>query len=204
MRISTFILASLLLPTLSASISHGLNVLSNVTNLFSSLEYASTNQPSRKHPKRLLMIYSIPLNVSTLPPPEPFFETYGDLAIVLSKYRRPIPIAFFLAMHVNCLWKIWDVVAHSQNVYQPPEVRPLDGPSFIYQHDMFQLELRQASSAVVNWEYVDLYCTLNLIVSFAAKYGMREMDVEVVVAGVGAFEGSIRYSGPWEALKWVE
>lgn len=48
---------------------------------------------------------------------------------------------------------------------------------------------------------MELYYTLNLLVEFAAKYGMREMDVEVVVAGVGAFGGIIRYSGPAEELQ---
>ena len=104
-------------------------------------------------------------------------------------------------MYIRCLWDIWNVVAHSQNAYQPPEVRPLDGPSFIDQNDMFRIELRQESSAVVNWEYVELYNTLNLVIAFAAKYGMREMDIEVVAAGVGAFGGNIRYSGPPEAIR---
>lgn len=63
---------------------------------------------------------------------------------------------------------------------------------------MFYLELQQVSSAVVNWEYVELYCTLILIIEFAVKYRMREMDVEVVVAGVGACGGTIRYNGPPE------
>lgn len=121
--------------------------------------------------------------------------------MVLSKYGRPIPLAIFLAVYVRCLWDIWRVVAHTQNAYQPPEVRPLDEPSFIHRDRMFHLELRQASSAVVNWKYVELYYTLNLLVEFAAKYGMREMDVEVVVAGVGAFGGIIRYSGPAEELQ---
>ena len=66
---------------------------------------------------------------------------------------------------------------------------------------MFYLELQQGSSAVVKWEYVELYCTLIIIVEFAVKYRMREMDVEVVVAGVGAYGGIIRYNGPPEALQ---
>ena len=78
-------------------------------------------------------------------------------------------------------------------------VRPLDGPSFKYQNEMFYLELRQACSAVVNWQYVELYHTLNLTIDVVGKYGMREMDVEVVAAGLGAFGGFIRYNGPPEA-----
>lgn len=140
----------------------------------------------------------MPLDVSTLPPPEPFSATFEDYVIVLSKYGRPIPLLYFLGVHVRCLREIWSVVAHSQNAYQPPEVRPLDGPSFAYRNEIFHLELRQASSAVVNWKYVELYLTLNLILDFGAKYGMREMDIEVVVDGTGAFAGFIRYNGPPE------
>ena len=72
----------------------------------------------------------------------------------------------------------------------------MDEPSFILQNEIFHLELRQSSVAAVNWEYVNLYVALNLIMGFAGKYGMREMDVEVVVAGIGAFEGVINYNGP--------
>lgn len=116
--------------------------------------------------------------------------------MVLSQYGEPIPLDLFVATYVGCLWKIWDVVAHSRNAYQPPEVRPVDEPSFIYQTRMFRLDLRQASSAIVPWKYVELYYTLNVIVEFAAKYGMREMEVEAVADGIGAFGGVIRYNGP--------
>lgn len=112
-----------------------------------------------------------------------------------------MPLSFFMAMYVRCVWDIWEVVAHSHNAYQPPEVRPLDGPSFMYRNKLFYLELRQSPSAVVNWKYVEIYYTLNLLVSFATAYGMREMDVEVVVDGVGAFEGIIRYTGIPEATQ---
>ena len=144
------------------------------------------------------MMTSVPLNQSGLPPPDPFSKTYEDLIIVLSKYGQPIPIHFFAGMYVRCLWDIWEVVAHRRNPYQPPEMRPLDGPSFTLQNEFFHLDLRQSPSAVVDWKYVDLYTTLNIIVSFAFKYDMREMDIEVVVAGVVAFGGFIRYIGPPE------
>lgn len=146
------------------------------------------------------MIRSVHFNASRLPQ-EPFSATYGDIVMVLSKCGRPIPLVFFDVMYVRCLWDIWHVVAHNQNTYQPPEVRLLDGPAFIYRNQMFYLELQQASSAVINWEYVELYCTLILIIEFAVKYRMREMDVEVVVAGIGAWGGIFRYNGPPEALQ---
>ncbi len=197
---STSILASLLLlSALPATTFARLNLLPDATNPFNTPEFVSIRStPLQKRP---LMVESVPLNLSVIPPPEPFSTTYRDLVVVLSKYGQPIPIAYFAMMYVRCLWDIWNVVAHSQNAYQPPEVRPLDGPSFIYQNDVFRIELRQASSAVVDWEYVELYNTLNLLIGFAFKYGMREMDIEVVTAGVGAFGGVIRYSGPPEALR---
>lgn len=142
------------------------------------------------------MIASVPLNVSILSPPDPYSITYGNLNIVFSKYGRPIPLSIFIAAYVRCLWQIWSVVAHSQNYYQPPEERPLDGPVFEYQNVFFHLRFRRASSAVVNWKYVQLYETLNALIEFAATYNMREMDVDVVAAGVEAFGGVVSYSGP--------
>ena len=115
--------------------------------------------------------------------------------MVLSRYGRPIPMVFFFAVYIRCIWKMWDVVAHNQTSFQPPDVRPIDGP-FVFWTDLFHLQLRQSPAAVVNWNYAELYVTLNLIAGFAAKYGMWEMDVEVVAAGVGAFGGTIRYIGP--------
>lgn len=46
-----------------------------------------------------------------------------------------------------------------------------------------------------------LYRTLNIIIRSAVKYGMREMEVEVRAAEVGAFGGLIRYIEPPEALQ---
>ena len=132
-------------------------------------------------------------------PPEPYSELVEDIFIVLSDYGRPIPIASFFGMYVGCLWKIWKVVAHSQNVYQPPEVRPLDGRWFIYRNDKYYLRLEEASSAAVAWKYVEIYYALNIIAHFANKYGMREMNVQVVSGGTGAFEGTIKYIGTPEA-----
>lgn len=180
MRAFTYVLVCFLLPlALSATTFPSLNLLPNVTN--------TLDAPDP------------PLNVSGLPPPEPFSATYGDLIIVLSNYGTPIPLVFFIGMYVRCLWQIWSVVAHSPNEYQPPETRPLDGPVFEYQNEIFHLELRQASSAVADWEYEELYHALNIIIRFATKYGMREMDVEVLAAGVGAFGETISYVGPPEA-----
>lgn len=142
------------------------------------------------------MIASVPLNVSILPPPDPYSVSYGNLILVFSRYGRPIPLPIFIAAYVRCLWQIWSVVAHSPNYYQPPDELPLDGPVFEFQNVFFHLRLQRASSAVVNWKYVQLYETLNALIDFAATYNMREMDVEVVAAGVGAFGGVIRYSGP--------
>ena len=132
-------------------------------------------------------------------PPEPYSELVEDIFIVLSDYGRPIPIASFFGMYVGCLWKIWNVVAHSQNAYQPPEVRPLDGRWFIYRNDKYYLRLEEASSAAVTWKYVEIYYALNVIAHFANKYGMREMNVQVVSGGTGAFEGTIKYIGAPEA-----
>lgn len=102
-------------------------------------------------------------------------------------------------MYVGCLWKIWKIVAHSQNAYQPPEVRPLDEPWFIYRNDKYYLQLKQASSAVVAWKYVEIYYALNIIAHFADKYVMREMNVHVVSGGTGAFDGTIKHIGAPEA-----
>ena len=46
-----------------------------------------------------------------------------------------------------------------------------------------------------------LHYTLNLIVSSAAKYGIREIDVEVVAVGLGAFGGNVRYNVSPEVLQ---
>ena len=102
-------------------------------------------------------------------------------------------------MYVGCLWKIWNIVAHSQNAYQPPEVRPLDESWFIYRNDKYYLQLEQASSAVVAWRYVEIYYALNIIAHFADKYGMMEMNIQVVSGGTGAFEGTIQHIGAPEA-----
>lgn len=113
---------------------------------------------------------------------------------MLSNFGKPISLDLFVATYVRCIWEIWAVVAHSTNVYQPPEMRPLVEP-FIYQNSIYYLYLRQASSAAVTWKYVELYYTLNVMAEFANKYGMREMEIEVVADGIGAFGGVVRYNG---------
>lgn len=115
---------------------------------------------------------------------------------MLSNYGKPITLETFVPTYVRCVWEIWGVVAHSKNAYEPPEVRPRDEPSFVYQNGMFYLYLRQASSAVVAWKYVEIYYTLNVMIEFATRYGMCEMEIEVVANGIGAFEGLVKYNGP--------
>ena len=75
-------------------------------------------------------------------------------------------------------------------------MRPRDKPTFIYQSDLFHLYLGQASSAAVAWKYVELYYTLNVIMEFSTKYGMREMEIEAVADGIGAFDGVVRFNRP--------
>ena len=43
---------------------------------------------------------------------------------------------------------------------------------------------------------MELYYTLNVMIEFASSYGMREMEIEVVADGIGAFGGVVRYNGP--------
>ena len=74
-------------------------------------------------------------------------------------------------------------------------MRPRDKPTFIYQSKIFHLYLGQASSAAVAWKYVELYYTLNVLIEFAAKYGMREMEIEAVADGTGAFGGVVKFNG---------
>lgn len=64
--------------------------------------------------------------------------------------------------------------SHGQNAYQLPELKPVDGPSFIYLNEVFRLESQQAPWAAVNWKYVKLHHTLNLAAEFAAKYVCRK------------------------------
>jgi len=47
----------------------------------------------------------------------------------------------------------------------------------------------------VDWEYAELFDTLNVIMAFASRWRMFEMDIEVVAGGVGNSEGFIRYDG---------
>ena len=199
MRASIFLVISLLLPLASSATIHsGLNLAPNATTLFNAPEYVPSPATCNKRP---LMVLRVSFNVSMSSPPEPYSKSFEDIFIVLSEYGRPIPPSCFFGMYVGCLWKIWKVVAHSQNAYQPPEVRPLDGRWFIYKNDRYYLELQQSSSAVVAWKYVEIYYALNIIAHFADEYGMREMNVEVVAGGTGGFGGTIKYIGALEALE---
>lgn len=69
----------------------------------------------------------------------------------------------------------------------------MENQAFLYEHHGFEFVLKQALSAVVDWEYVELFWTLEAMVKFAVRWGMREMDVEVVAAGVGNFDGYVRF-----------
>ena len=55
--------------------------------------------------------------------------------------------------------------------------------------------LKKTFSAVMEWEYGELFDTLTTLMAFAIRAGMWEMDIEVVVEGTGNFEGYVKYSG---------
>lgn len=99
-------------------------------------------------------------------------------------------------LYIDCINDIWHDVASSKNDYQPPQQKPVDNGIYYYENHGFQFYLKQTFSAVVDWEYVELFETLNAIMDFAVVHLMFEMDVEVVSRGVGNFEGHLTYKGP--------
>ena len=43
---------------------------------------------------------------------------------------------------------------------------------------------------------MELYHTLNVMIEFATEYGMREMEIDAVADGIGAFGGVVKFNGP--------
>ena len=137
-------------------------------------------------------IISPAFNATGTRPPQPFTTDMGDLHIEFSNYRDPIPLNAFTLLYINCVEEVWSSVAHERNTYPYPERKPVDNQAFLYEDRGFQFVLKQSSTAAVDWEYGELFDTLNALMAFAARYSMVEMDIEVV-AGPGNFEGYITY-----------
>lgn len=164
---------------------------SPLTNTGKSLDFKRTiivNDPA-------YYLASSSFTASRLQPPQPYAIDIGDLHIVFSDYGHSVPFEALTLLYIDCMADIWQKVAHETNTHHPPDAKPVENQAFLYEDHGFQFVLAQSHSAIVDWEYGELFDTLSAIMGFAVKYRTLEMDIRVVVRGLGNFEGYIKYTG---------